>query len=188
MKIVFIALMIFLTNLISEAQISIYEEKSNATSEIIKIPDGMTYDEFLKIQRYVDWSKIMIASVVPGFIHFYTEENEKGFIVLGARILGYGLMGYAAVDQYFLLNDDNFLSNLSVKQERKNRNALFFAIGSFLNFAGFFYDWADGILTIEEERNLIYFKYGIDESKKIKLGILYDKIRSTPMINLTLNF
>lgn len=63
----------------------------------------MTYDEFLKIQKHIDLSKIMIASVVPGFIHFYADETKKGFIVLGARVIGYGLMGYAVVDQYDIL-------------------------------------------------------------------------------------
>lgn len=187
MKTTFIPLIIFLFSSLSYAQISIFEEKSNATSEIIKIPDGMTYDEFLKIQKHIDWSKIMIASVVPGFIHFYANENQKGFIVLGIRVLGYGLMSYAAVDQYLLLNNDNNFSNISSKQERINRNALFFTIGAILNFTGFFYDWADGSLSIEEERNLIYFKYGINESKKIKLGLSFDSIRNTSMINLSLN-
>lgn len=65
----------------------------------------------------------------------------------------------------FLNNDNNF-PNPSSMQERIIRNALLFTIGTILNFVGFFYDWADGSLSIEEERNMIYFKYGIDESKK----------------------
>lgn len=184
MRNIFFTLLLFSTINIT-AQISIYEEKSNSANQIIKLPEGMSYDEFLKIQKHVDCSKIIIASIVPGFIHFYADRENKGWAVVGIRTLGYGLMGYALINQYQLINDTKIDLNISDKQNRQNKNALFFAIGSFLNFAGFFYDWADGMLSIEEDRNMIYFKYGIDETQRLKLGLSINKINKYPMFNIS---
>lgn len=99
----------------------------------------MTYNEFLKIQKQIDWSKIIIASVVPGFIHFYINDETKGWSIFGIRTLGYGLIAYAVVDQYNLINKNNKIDlDISAKQNRQNNNALLFVVGSLLNFAVFF--------------------------------------------------
>lgn len=168
------------------AQISIYEEKSNSAAEIMNLLTGMTYNEFLKIQRQIDWSKIIIASIVPGFIHFYADKKTEGWILLGIRVIGYGLVGYASLNQYKLINDDRFSINVTDKRNRQNQNVIIFGVGSLLNIFGFFYDWAAGSLSIEKERNEIYFKYGIEKTQKLKVGFLIDNYDNHPYLNISL--
>ncbi len=189
-KLLFTIFLLFLSYNFSLGQFSIYEEKYNALKEIQQIPDSMTYYEFLKIQRTVDWSKIVISAVVPGFLHFYADKPVKGWIVATTRLIGYGFVTYAAVDQYKLLNNSEFSTSfgLTERQDRMNRNNAYFAIGALINFAAFFYDWADATITIESERNEVYFKYGLDEKRRKKLGISFNQADKSLRINYEYKF
>jgi len=185
-RLIFLVIVFFVGNL--DAQISITQEKYNALREIQSIPEGMTYDEFLKIQRNLDWSKLFIASVVPGYIHFYLDHPKTAWAILGARVIGYGLMTYAIVDQYDLLNNvpQDFI-NAADKQHRQNNNAIIFTAGAFLNIAGLFYDWAAGAIIFESDRNYIYFKYGLDPERRKKFGLSYNNEYNFPAFTFRLN-
>lgn len=169
----------------SYGQFSIYEEQYNSLKEIQKIPDNMTYEEFLKIQRNVGWSKILISAVVPGYLHFYADRPIKGSIIAVTRVIGYGFIAYAAIEQYKLLNSTSYNSQFDAneKVDRMNTNATYFTIGGLLNFIAFFFDWADATMIIESERNQIYFKYGLDKERRNKLGLSYNQLNNSINFN-----
>ncbi len=189
-KFIFSIFLLFLSYNLCYGQFSIYEEKYNALKEIQQIPDSMTYYEFLKIQRNIDWSKIVISAVVPGFLHFYADKPVKAWIVATTRIIGYGFVTYAAIDQYKLLNSTEYSSSfgLTERQDRMYRNTAYFAVGALLNLTSFFYDWADATLIIESERNEVYFKYGLDEKQRKKLGISFNQTDKSLNINYEYKF
>jgi hypothetical protein len=173
----------------SYGQVSISQEKYNALKEIEKIPAGMSYDEFLKIQRELNLSKMFIATIVPGYIHFYINHTKAAWIILSTRVIGYGLITYAAVDQYNLLNNiQHNLASVTEKQERQNRNASLFASGVLLNIVGLFYDLAAGSIIIESERNEVYYKYGLTSYDKIDFGLAYNVTNNYPKISIRYNF
>ena len=189
MRIIIFLMLLILSINYSYGQVSISQEKYNALKEVEKIPAGMSYDEFLKIQRELNFSKMFIAAVVPGYIHFYINHTKAAWIILSTRVIGYGLITYAAVDQYNLLNNiQHNLASVTEKQERQNRNAVLFASGALLNIAGLFYDLAAGSIIIESERNEVYYKYGLTSYNKIDLGLAYNVTYNYPAISIRYNF
>ena len=168
-------------------QLSISHEKYNALKEIHIIPKGMDYEEFLKVQRVVNWKKIAVASVLPGFIHFYAKHNTEAYIIMGVRLIGGTLMGIALVDQYKLRNDMNYSVVLDSEEEsnRTERNTIMFTVGTILNIAGFAFDWAHGDWVVESERNEVYFKYGLDKERRKALGISYNTKFNYPSITFS---
>ena len=182
-----ILLLLFLFNAYNFAQISVSKEKYNALKEIRPIPRGMNYEEFLKIQREVNWKKIAVASVLPGFIHFYSKHYTEAYIIMGVRLIGGALMGVALVDQYKLKNDVDYSVIVSNEEEsdRTERNTILFTTGLALNIAGFAFDWAHGDWIVETERNEIYFKYGLDKKRRKALGISYNMYFHYPSLTFS---
>jgi len=183
----YILLLLFLFSSLSVAQMSISREKYNALKEITPIPKGMDYEEFLKVQRDVNWKKIAVASVLPGFIHLYAKHYTEAYIIMGARLIGGALMGVALVDQYKLKNDIDYSVIISSEEEadRTERNTVLFTTGLVLNIVGFAFDWAHGDWVVETERNEIYFKYGLDKERRKALGISYNTFFHYPSITFS---
>ncbi len=183
----FIIFILFYISTNTFAQVSVSKEKYNALKEITPIPKGMNYEEFLKLQRDVNWKKIAVASVLPGFIHFYSKHYTEAYIVLGVRLIGGALMGIALVDQYKLRNDIDYSIVISSQEEsdRTERNTILFSTGLVMNILGFAFDWAHGDWVIESERNEVYFKYGLDKDRRKTLGISYNTYFHYPGITFS---
>ncbi len=182
-KILFFVVFILMIANIS-AQVSISSEKYNALNEIKPIPEGMTFAEFQKIQRIVDWKKISVSAILPGYIHFYSEKPEIGWAIFGIRLTGSLMMGFAMYDQYKISNALDFAIDINSEadQSRTRNNAIVLSTGLVLNMLGLAFDWAHGDWVVESERNQVYFKYGIDEEKRELLGISYNSELNTPEI------
>ncbi len=184
-----IFILLFVTANVS-AQISISSAKYNALKEIKKIPEGMTYKEFQKIQRQLDWKKIFVAAILPGYIHFYADYEKTAWVILGTRLITGAMMGYALVDEYKLTKDIDLgvLIDSSDKSARTERNSILFATGLILNVAAYAFDWAHGDWIIETERNRIYFKYGLDKGCRKALGFSYNTRLNVPGLTFSINF
>lgn len=182
----FVVFILIITN--TPAQVSVSSEKYNALNEIKPIPLGMTFEEFQKIQRNIDWKKITVAAILPGYIHFYSDKTEIGWIIFATRLTGGLMMGFALYDQYKITNALDFAIDLNSKEDRSRTrtNAIVFSTGLVLNMLGFAFDWAHGDWIIELERNQVYFKYGIDEEKRKLLGISYNSELKTPEISFSI--
>ncbi len=147
-----------------------------------QLPDSMTYDEFVKLQRRLSWQRIFAASVVPGYIHFYAGRQRIGWTIAGVRAAGMLLSGYALLDQ--ARHVDNFSltffsvdDSLSSLKARSERNLLLFWTGIALNFLGYAFDWAHGDFVIDSERNAVLYKYGSGRSPKPLGGLWIDSRR-----------
>lgn len=184
-----IAILLTLVSL-SFAQAPISSAKYNALREITTVPDGMTYEEFTKIQRELTWKKIFVAAILPGYIHFETGYNTEGMIILGARVIGGALMGVALYDQFNLTNniDYSILIDTDEESRRTERNTILFSTGLAMNMLAYAFDWAHGDWIIETERNEVYFKYGLDKERRQALGISYNTQFKVPSISVSFKF
>jgi len=147
-----------------------------------QLPAGMTYDEFVKLQRYLSWQRIFAASVVPGYIHFYAGHKRMGWSIASVRAAGMLLAGYALIDQSrhvdnFSLNFFTVDDSLSSLKTRSERNLVLFWAGVTLNFLGYAFDWAHGDFIIDSERNAVLYKYGSPASAKPLGGLWIDSRR-----------
>ncbi len=169
------------------AQAPMSSAKYNALKEITAVPDGMTYEEFTKIQRELTWKKIFVAAILPGYIHFETGYNTEGIIILGARVIGGTLMGIALYDQFKLTNNIDYSVVIDAEEEsdRTERNTILFSTGLAINMLAYAFDWAHGDWIIETERNEVYFKYGLDKERRKALGISYNTQFKVPSITVS---
>ena len=191
MKNIFLILVIMLSlNGIAFAQVSISTAKYNALKEIQKIPKGMTYDEFMKIQRELDWKKIFVSAIFPGYLHFYANHNTEAWIIFSVRIATAGMMGYAMYDQYKLTSDIDAGIIIDSEEEtnRTKRNTVIFSTGLFINMMAYAFDWAHGDWVIETERNQVYFKYGLDNEQRKALGLSYNTEFGIPALSFSMRF
>ena len=115
-------------------------QRYNGVKEVTKIPDGMTYNEFLRLQREITWQRIAAAAFIPGYLHFYADHNKEGYYILAARLLASGVMIFASLDELKYSNSLNFFSVISDVdhiQARTERNLILFLSGTIINFIGF---------------------------------------------------
>ncbi len=166
-------------------------QRYNGVKEIAKIPDGMTYKEFLKLQREITWERIAAAAFIPGYLHFYADHNEEGYYILATRLLASGFMIYAAVDQVNYSNSLDFftvVTEFDSVQTRTGRNLLMFMGGAIVNFIAFAIDWTDADWIIENERNNILYKYGLKVKAKVTPQVSYYNQKPIFGFNLNLTF
>ncbi len=162
--------------------------KYNAVKEIVDMPEGMTYEEFLKVQRTLDWKKIFAAALIPGYIHYYAGHENAAWGIFAFRMVGGAFIGYAMYDQLRYTDGFNFVQDglTDELKKRSQRNFIIFSVGVIMNMLGYGYDWAHGDWIIESERNEIYFKYGI--KKETKLGLMYNPEFNIVGLNYSIHF
>ncbi len=191
MQSVLLALFIMIFSVSSFAQNIDDSQRYNGVKEITEIPDGMTYNEFLKVQREITWQRIAAAAFIPGYLHFYADHNKEGYYILAARLIAGGVMVFAAVDQLNYTNSLNLFSVVSdfdTVQTRSERNFLLFLGGTIVNFIGFAIDWTHSDWIIENERNQIYYKYGLKIKAKVKPNLSFYRNKPVYGVNLVVSF
>ncbi len=163
----------------------------NGLKELAVVPDSMTYNEFLTLQREVNWQRIMASAFIPGYLHFYADHQKEGWYIVAARSIGAGLMLYGILDELHYANTLDFISAITKKDEledRSERNLILFITGTVINVLGFSIDWAHADWVISKERNEVLYKYGI--KMRGKLSPKVSLIEGTPYygFNLRINF
>ncbi len=141
-------------------------KKSYMKNHLQKLPNNMQYDEYKKMLRELNWKRVMVASVIPGYIHFYAEHNKSAWGIFAGRMIGGALMGYALYDQVQIVDDSSssfffFDGSTADNKDRSVRNLNLFSIGLVMNIIGYAIDWAHGDWIIEKERNEVLYKYGL---------------------------
>ncbi len=166
-------------------------QRYNGVKEVTKIPDGMTYNEFLRLQREITWQRIAAAAFIPGYLHFYADHNKEGYYILAARLLASGVMIFASLDELKYSNSLNFFSVISDVdhiQARTERNLILFLGGTIINFIGFAIDWTHGDWLIENERNQILYKYGLKIKAKVNPNLSFYENKPVFGVNLSISF
>ncbi len=187
-RIVLFFYLIFTLNGILSAQ-SLRPHTSYPFTQIRPLPPNMTYAEFLKLERQLDWKKITEAVALPGYIHFYAGHHKMAWTILGIRSLGFLLSGIGILDQMNHWNEPGgWFSEGSTTTSRSKRNMYLFVSGMALNVFGFAFDWAHGDFVIERERNTVLYKYGIERNWPPRLSFGYQTKSKTLRLFLTFNF
>ncbi|RKZ27908.1 hypothetical protein DRQ36_11175, partial [bacterium] len=53
-----------------------------------KVPQGMSFEEYRDANRRISVGLMMMSVPVPGMLHFYGDEDTKGWLCVGAAGLG----------------------------------------------------------------------------------------------------
>ncbi len=122
--------------------------------ELPSLPQGMTYKEFKMLSHSITWQRLMIATFVPGYIHFYIEHRKAGYTIAGVRGAGFLLSAVGVLRQWRQTKE----FNLNIFDNSETNFYIFFA-GVLLNAAGYAFDIAHGDWLISKERMQIQFKY-----------------------------
>ncbi len=191
MKKIFVLFFILLFSVSAYAQCVRSSQRYNGVKEVTEIPAGMTYNEFLKLQREITWQRIAAAAFIPGYLHFYADHNKEGYYILAARLLATGFMVFASIDQLNYNNSLNLFSAVSDfdnVEARTERNFVMFLSGAIVNFIGFAIDWTHGDWLIENERNQILYKYGLKIKANVKPSVSFYRSKPIFGVNLLVSF
>ena len=171
---------------VSGQDLDIYKHQKNSNFNLPAIPKGMTYEEFKILSTDLRMQDMMIATILPGHIHFKIGEKKIGYYVVGARALGYLAWGYLSLNNKSLtkiiLTDTAGIENeISTGDLIVAYTSLSLIVGSYL------YDWIHGRYLLDGKQNRIRYKYA---RKKIQLGLNIIKTDryQYPGIGLTYNF
>ncbi len=118
------------------------------------LPQGMSYHEFKMLSHSITWQRLMIATFVPGYIHFYIEHRKAGYMIAGVRGTGILLSAVGLLRQWQQTKE----FSLSMMDDSETNFYIFFT-GLLLNTAGYAFDIAHGDWLISKEKMQIQFKY-----------------------------
>jgi len=172
--------------LVSGQDLDIYKHQKNSNFDLPAIPRDMTYEEFKILSTDLRMQDMMIATILPGHIHFKIGEKDTGYYILGTRSLGY--LGWV-----YLSITDKSLTNIILLDNAGlggsiSTGDLIVAYGSLLLIVGsYLYDWIHGKYRLDDKQNRIRYKYA---RKKVQLGlniIKADKYQY-PGIGIAYNF
>ena len=147
--------------------------------EIPAIPKEMTYREYQMLTRDLNWKRIAISSMVPGFIHYYAQHRKAACAIAAIRGTGMLTSAIGMLRQWKNTKHLNFTYGKSTED-----NLYIFMAGMILNAAGYAYDWAHGDWIIEKERTIVQYKYGI---KKGMAASSFRNSNNSKVLFFTLN-
>lgn len=129
------------------------------------IPPSMTYEEYRMLNRNVDFFTMFMSMFVPGYGFFQVEKPGLAGLIIGGRVLGYGMMGLALGRQW---NDFQDLAQLKDIPEADFNNflinAFLFGGGIVLNGLGWAFDVIGAYHIGKREKDFIIYKYGLKRS------------------------
>ena len=170
---IFISL--FITNISFSQDLDIFNKQQNDNFEMPKISGKMSFQEYQILSRNLRMRHMLYAMVVPGYTHFYAQENKLGYSMLATRIAGYGGLGYV-----WLKNKDRitfkdllltqFNRNIFPEEERNKYTAVT-SISLVMIFGSYFFDWIHGQYRLEKKQEEIRFKF----SPRLISGIYNNK-------------
>ena len=166
--------------------LDIYKHRKNSNFNLPAIPKGMTYKEFKILSTDLRMQDMMIATILPGHVHFKIGEKRKGFYILGTRGLGYAGWVYLAIEDKSLTNII-LLDNIGIDNTISTSDIII-AYGSLgLIIGSYLYDWIHGRYLLDEKQNKIRYKYA---KKKLQLGmnIIQSYHKNYPGLALTYKF
>ena len=171
---------------VSGQDLDIYKHQKNSNFNLPAIPKDMTYEEFKILSTDLRMQDMMIATVLPGHIHFKIGEKKAGYYILGTRSLGYlGWVYLSITDKsltnIILLDSAGLGQTVSTGDLIIAYSSLTLIIGSYL------YDWIHGKYRLDDKQNRIRYKYA---RKKVQLGfnIIKTDRYQYPGLGLTYNF
>ncbi len=118
------------------------------------LPDSMSYQEYEMATRSLSWQRLMIASFVPGYIHFYARHKTAAYAIAAIRGAGIILSTTGLIRQW----RESKQLNLKLLGDSET-NLYLFISGLILNAAGYAFDIAHGDYLISRERTRIEFKF-----------------------------
>ncbi len=154
---------------------------------VFDIPSEMSWEEYRDANRRVSMGLLFLAVPIPGTLHFYAEEDKKGWFCVGAAGLGLASIAAGALlrgDEVWpesdyelttiggnryemiprILSDDKVEYKLRLIEQREELTtggAILIGTGAVLIIGQLIYDWIDGLATIERKRDTVRYKYGI---------------------------
>ena len=179
-------LVIFGTGFVTGQDLDIYKHQKNSNFDIPSIPKEMTYEEFKILSTDLRMQDMMIATVLPGHVHFKIGEKKTGYYLIVTRSLGY--LGWA-----YLSFTNKSLANIIILDtagldETIDESDLIVAYTSIsLIIGSYLYDWIHGKYMLDSKQNRIRYKYA---PKKFQFGLnLIQTPRAKyPGLALALNF
>jgi hypothetical protein len=131
------------------------------------IPAEMTYDEFLQLNRNVDFFTVGMSMIVPGYGYFSVDRPAAGYAILGGRVAGYGLMAAGVIRQWGDFRDVWNSKSLSAGDwEQLKINAFLFGTGAFVNIMLWGVDVLGAYHVSVREKNWVIYHYGLQSGAR----------------------
>lgn len=129
------------------------------------IPEEMSYDEYRKLNRNVDFFTMGMSMIVPGYGLFSVDRPVAAGLLAGSRAAGYGLIATGLIRQGQDLEDLFNWDNLNALQyERARDNALLLLGGTGINLLGWGLDVLWTFHVAERDKDFVIYKYGLQQS------------------------
>ncbi len=185
MKNLSIVILLLLTQNLWSQDLDIYKHQKNSNFEWPSIPKEMTFEEFEILSTDLRMQDMMIATVLPGHIHFKIKEKKTGYYILGARSIGYA--GWL----YLSLTDESLTNILILDNSGLDQNIsagdIIIAYGSVVMMIGsYLYDWIHGKYLLDRKQNQIRYKYA--HRLSLNLSDIQINKRIYPGLSLTYTF
>ncbi len=161
----FVLTAVFLSVLkISVSQdIDLFNKHKNDNFEMPEINGKMSFQEYQLLSRDLRMKHMLYAMIVPGYTHFYAQENKLGYSMLATRVIGYGGLGYVLLKNKDRITFKDLLltqfnRNIFPEEERNKYSAIT-NISLALIFGSYFFDWIHGQYRLEKKQEKIRFKF-----------------------------
>jgi len=183
-KLTYILIFIFGISFQSNSQdIDVFQKKKNDNFKFENINPQMNIDEYRLLSRDLRMKEMIYAMVVPGYVHFYANENKYGYGILALRTVAYGELAYMALTDKisFSLTQK---TKLTFKEEDIPKTDIYItysAIGVILGT--YFYDWIHGQYILKKKQENIRYKYNM----KMNLSLINNPY-GKPAPGMSLNF
>lgn len=183
-KAIFLIITIIGINQLSLSQdIDIFQKKKNDNFKFENINPQMSISEYRILSRSLRMKEMMYAMLVPGYVHFYVNENKYGYSLLALRVAAYGELAYLAATEridFSLINKPK----LSFKEDDISKTDIYMTYGAIGIVLGtYFYDWIHGQYILKKKQENIRYKYNM----KMSFSLISNP-NSNPIPGVSLNF
>jgi len=181
------------------------------------VPSEMTFEEYEDANRRLSVGLMLLSVPFPGSLHFYANERREAWMHVGVAAAGLAsiVIGIGASDEKNTWPDTEFqiiditgqdgtvrrYEKIPFEEESgavnydlrflphdRDGGTFLIALGVGLLAGQLFYDWYDGIKTIERKRNKVRFKYGKNSDLGLNFSPHFDPANRSLGASLSLEF
>lgn len=164
--------------------IDVFQKKKNDNFKFENINPQINIDEYRILSRNLRMKEMMYAMVMPGYIHFYANENAYGYSILALRAAAYGELAYMSFTDridFSLIN-----TKITFKEEDVPKTDIYMTYGAIGVILGtYFYDWIHGQYILKKKQENIRYKYNM----KMNLSLISNPYgKPSPGMSLNIQF
>ncbi len=188
-KIILLLLFVTFSHLSLAQDIDIYHKYKNDNYNIPRIDTSMTFEDFKILSENLRMIDMINAAIVPGYVHFKTNEKKIAYSLLGLRLVSYAAFSAIYFNENIEVSNFKLILSNNSDNDNINKYRAIYASAFVLAASTYLFDWIRGSYSLSNKQEKIRYQLALKlDASNYNSDFQYLNKKNIPSLSVTLRF